>query len=349
MSVVEAQPASQASDLLKQLTERLVSSDSPGELRTAANELHSLLSEAGDFNDNSSDAADTNETMLPAGKAISPKDAARCVLDFARTSKFLKGVHAAVLEAQSRFPSKPVEVLYAGCGPFAPLALPLATKFSPDQIQLTLLDIHERSLKSVKRLIHGFGLGSHVRAIIQADATTYSHPAETPLHIIIIESMQRALDKEPQAAITANLAPQLCHGGILVPQRVSVHACLYDPKKEFSLAPPEANSDASQTLNERVRVELGSVLELTARNAGEFKGSSALPVVTFEVQDSGQALGIMLVTTVTVFGSVVLNEYESGVTYPLILHELGHATAGSKIEFQYQIGSKPGFVYRRTT
>ncbi len=348
MSIAEAQPAAKATELLKQLTEQLLVSDSPGELRNAAHQLHALLSEVSGFNDNSSAPADTTETILPAGKAISPKDASRCILDFARTSKFLKGVHAAVLEAQRRFGLGPIEILYAGCGPFAPLALPLATKFSPDQIQLTLLDIHERSIESVKSIIQAFGLSSYVRALVKADATTYSHPTQRPLHIVIIESMQRALDKEPQAAITANLAPQLYHGGILVPEQVSVKACLYDPGREFSLAPAGMDSDASQRINDRVRVELGSLLELTAKNAVEFEGSRALPAVTFEVQKLDQSLGIVLVTTVRVFGSVVLGEYESGVTYPLILHDLGRVSDGLKIEFQYQTGKKPGFTCRLT-
>ena len=39
-----------------------------------------------------------------------------------------------------------VEVLYAGCGPFAPLFLPLTTALAPGLARFTLLDLHPRSV-----------------------------------------------------------------------------------------------------------------------------------------------------------------------------------------------------------
>lgn len=108
-------------------------------------------------------------------------------------------------------------MLYAGCGPFAPFALMLATRFEPSEVRVTLLDVHSWSLECARRLFETFGLADFVRAYVCADAATYTWPRDLPLHVVLTETMQHALQKEPQVAVTLNLAPQLSDGGILVP------------------------------------------------------------------------------------------------------------------------------------
>jgi hypothetical protein len=208
--------------LLKQTANDLLYLDEHeyGKLRLAAIQLHSIFSAISGMKDDTEHPDDRSETLLATGTALSPRDAARCIFEYARTSKFLKGAHAAILEAQKRFPNQTIEILYAGCGPFATLAVPLATQFNAGEIRFTLLDIHSRSLDWARRIFQTLGLSAFVRDYIQCDAASYEHTADNALHIVITETMREALGKEPQVAVTLNLAPQLCEGGIFVPEKI---------------------------------------------------------------------------------------------------------------------------------
>ena len=94
------------------------------------------------------------DALLKDGVAISPAAAAHCVNDTQRSVVFIRAVYAAIKAAQARFAQAPVEILYAGCGPFATLLLPILGRFEPGELTVHLLDIHQRSLDSVGLLIN---------------------------------------------------------------------------------------------------------------------------------------------------------------------------------------------------
>lgn len=325
---------------LREIVDTLLLSDNYQELNHAVLKVHSLLSHLSGMNDDSSDSV---STALPFGEALSPINAARCVSDAARTLKFFRGIYAALLEAQQRFTNQAIEILYAGCGPFATLVMPLVTQFKADQIQITLLDIHARSLESAKHVIERLGLTEYIRDYIQSDAASYVHPR--PLHMVITETMQQALSKEPQVAITVNLAPQLCRRGIFIPERVTIDAYLCDPHKEHMARRVR-----------RDRIKLGRVFELTAEKAIEVTSTSGnrscdaktnLPAGTMDLpRKIAEQLNLMLATTITVFDEIVIGEYESGLTHPLWFYDFRGANAGDRIEFKYCLESSPGFKWQ---
>jgi hypothetical protein len=345
-------------DALRRISHVLVDPGAkPWQLRDAVTELHALLAKVCDMEVNSPSPEDAHETLLATGKAISPVDAGRCLLDLARTSKFLRGVRAAVDEAHRRFPGETIHVLYAGCGPFAPLVLPLTTVFDPEEMQFTLLDIHDQSLRHVRRIVEGFGLSAFVRDHLQCDATAYHHGDAAPFHVVVIEAMQRALDKEPQVAIAMNLVPQLADGGIMIPERITLTAALADLTAEIMGRPKEGKAPevCDGTEARRERVVLGVPFELTIETALAF-GQESCRDTSSEIRclpahrvqnrpplHGGQELALF--TTITVFDSIVLGDYESGLTYPTRLPLRKSTADPNHLPFVYRLGPKPGLAY----
>jgi hypothetical protein len=231
----------------------------------------------------------------------------------------------------------------------------LATRFKPDQIQFTLIDIHARALELAQGLFQAFGLSDYVRDYIQADAITYVHRGAA--HLLVIEAMQNALSKEPQVGITLNLAPQLCKNGLLIPERVTVDLCSYDPRLEYPARDTCVNEPVSSSTGHRAnknRINLGRVFELTAATASELgatpnelSNQSCLPAAGFEIPADLEArYGLLLSTTITVYHSFVLGEYESGLTHPVPLFDFSRANRGDRLDFLYSLGSKPGLEHR---
>ncbi|HEY4676775.1 MAG TPA: hypothetical protein VIJ01_06425 [Candidatus Angelobacter sp.] len=283
---------------------------------------------------------------LPSGgAAISPLDAARCLLDSRRTAMFLRGVYAAIQEAQRRFPGEVIHVLYAGCGPFAPLCLPLLPLLVGQPVHFTLLDVHARSIESVREILTALQLAENVDCLV-CDATHYRNPDNRPLHVVVSETMQRALEKEPQVAILMNTAPQLTPGGVMVPEMIAVDAVLTDLSKELGGdgVVPSMRGPWSG------RIPLGRILEVDRERVCDFEKlarasagvPSHLPSMRIAVPSFvAVQYSLVLATTIRTFGMHELREYESGLTHPLMVNGWH---AGEELEFIYCLGEKPGFT-----
>ncbi len=303
----------------------------PFELRDASIAAHALFSELAGFHSNLSPRDETQDISLPSGMAISPRAAARCLTDHYRTTMFVRGVQAAIHDLHARFPGETLEVVYAGCGPSAPLCfLPLLVT-GPDAIRFTLIDAHQRSMAAARQIATALRLEQNVRDYVCADAAAYRHPGDLPLHLVVTETMKRALEDEPQVAITANLVPQLARGGVLVPERISVSAYLTDAAKEFT--PPEAP--------QRERIFLAELLEVSARTAHTLHAPSTIPVNIPRLPHSRYMLALS--TFINVYGPHSLDENTSGISLPVWLRNIRAEDTPAIVEFTYQIGERPGF------
>ncbi len=295
------------------------------------------------------DSATTAEpyTPLACGTAISPIEAARCIRDYLRTAAFMGGLLAAVEEARNRFVARPIHVIYAGCGPFATLAVPVARRLGPDEVRFTLIDAHRASLDSARRVLGALGLADSVRAYVEADAAEYEHDG-AEVHVVVTETMGVALIGEPQVAVTRNLSRLLPAEGIFVPRRVTLDARLADIGLEQS-AKARLHDAERETVTARMhaeRVPLGLVFELVA-GPDQPAGVSLLPPRTIQVPRIDEPLWPVLFTEIEVFPGLVLGEFESQLTTPYTLVDLGKLEGGEAVEFSYVVGPKPGPRYTR--
>jgi hypothetical protein len=315
---------------LRLLSQIILTEKNPAKLRAACLELYDLFSEITGFDDSDNSSEIQNGTLLPTGKAISPINAARCLWDFKRTYEFLRAVRAAITELKNRFPREKIEILYAGCGPFAPLIVPLLDKLSPADINLTLLDYHAPSIAVVKRIFEKLNYDEFNAVFIQTDAACYKHPRE--IQLVICETMQSTLAKETQTAITLNLAPQLCERGIFLPEKVSVEVCMVNLPKESG---------------ERERINLGRIFELEAEKIRQ-NPLLDFPRTALKIpaQAKGRNLCFMILTKVLIFDSFRLDDYDSAITYPKRLSPKPDIEASEILEFFYNFGEKPHFEYK---
>ncbi|HEY9419930.1 MAG TPA: hypothetical protein VIW92_00810 [Thermoanaerobaculia bacterium] len=272
---------------------------------------------------------------LTAGLALSPALAAQCLLDGPRTAAFVRGSLRAIQEAERRFAPSVIEVLYAGTGPFAPLAFLLMPFLDPKNVRFTLLDVNEASARSVEALAGALGGSEHVREVFCGDATTYRHPAR--LHVVISETMQRTLREEPFVAILRNLRPQLAAGALVVPERVTIELALLD-----------AESQQRRWQGEPGPVEMedrGLVFQVDANGEFPFEVPTTL---TVRCEASAGAKWLALVTRIRVHGDEVLDPYASGLTMPEILWPLSPLTRDTTIEFRYDAGLYPQVGWHST-
>lgn len=321
--------------------------DNYPELLNAANDYYQLLLSAASLESQPLDEIAASQT--PAQNPAKSDYFSMRIKDIMRTKRFIAGIFKAVREAHKRFPSTKLHILYIGVDPFASLALPLTTSFGSSDISFTFLTDREYAVECLKNLSGAFDIKDYINDIKYCDPTTYRTDSVVPIHMIINEMMDFALQKEPQVGITLNLAPQLLDGGILIPEVISIEAGLVNPRRLNERMQGINLEDKDHILMIKEIFELNKDIHRLNPSYNGEDNSHTFPEqeIVLPQNISEEYRYLCLFTTIQVFGGEYLTHWQSALNTPKAILELDSKKApAKKISFQYVISSNPGFRYK---
>ncbi len=296
--------------------------------------LSKLFADTVGFNE--MEEANQSDMHTQSGKAIAPRWAALCLTDFMRTRKFILGIKDAIEEKLKSSNGQPVTVIYAGTGPFASLITPLTTIYSPLQLQVVLIEINPSSILCLKKIVKEFNMNAYVIEMIETDAAIWSLPQYIKPDIVISETMNNALQKEPQVSIVSNLLSQCSPDTVLIPELIKVEVCLLGNTME----------------NPEDILHLETLLSLDAETAVKIKDNpeqvaaiSQGIIVNIPELPPERFTRLALNTSILIFGQHRLGFNESGLTIPHVIMKT-HAIKKypASLLFQYHVNANPGFV-----
>lgn len=313
-------------------------SDDFQKMKHAVEELYEIFNSITGIGINNLNEGDIH---LPSGKAISPSGAAHCLLELKRTAIFLRGIKQAI-DSKLDDNQETVRILYAGCGPYGTLITPLLHFYPSDRLKVTFLDINLASLNAAEKLLQELNLNKYIEQFVLEDATTYK--VDQGYDVVISETMQSALKKEPQVAVMQNLIPQLSSKAVFIPEEISIDAFLTNPKMEMDRLMYHENEQPPFE-----RHELGNVFKLGKNTLDSIQSKIKIAIPQEKI---GQFPILKLFTTVKVFNHEVLSVNDSSITLPIQFYDFRKQTAGD-VEFWYLQGEKPRiestFISNKTT
>lgn len=278
---------------------------------------------------------------LPCGKALGTAWAAYCIRDVNRTRCFIRGIFKAAQRLRERFPERPLELLYAGTGPFATLVLPLITAFSARDIQFTFIEIQPESVASLQKIVDIFDMRGYVREIVQADAAEYRFGQ--CFDLAVVETMQAALRQEPQIAVTRNAAAQLLNTGILIPERIMVSAGVFNPTEHWKYSSnPQPGVRNYHQVGEPV-----ICVSIPAEPEKEQKFPEHR--IVFDRQRLAAYPQPALFTQIQVFEDEILDYWDCTLTEPFNLPRPEHPEHDAVLYLRYEQCGQPGFVHQWST
>ncbi|MES2132342.1 MAG: hypothetical protein V4506_08325 [Bacteroidota bacterium] len=333
-------------ETLADITKRILHSSGIEEEIEAVRHLSAFYSRFVTNGQSHSQQQKGNEVLLQGGIALSSYDAAICLDEFIRTARFLKGTYLALRELQKRFPGQQLNILYAGCGPYATLILPLLPLFGADELDVLLLDINSDSLRSVAGILAAAGLGEYKVGMQQADAIRYQSPESRPLHMIVSETMFYALIREPQVSITQNLAPQLQKGGILIPEEINLDLVYTFHSEEPYL---KSTDEYAKGLPHKHRLLADRLFSINKER--DFYRKNNAPGIfesgLYELpSEFSERPDLCIFTHLKIFDQVFLHSAESSITNPYCVTSLYNLQEQTHVKLMYDFTDVPQWTYK---
>lgn len=281
------------------------------------------------------------------GKAIGTTWAAMCLDDLMRTKKFIKGIFLAIDDLLKKTAHRPICILYAGCGPFAPLVQLLTTKYAPSELQFILLEINEHSFSHVSKLFSELNLESYLKSIHLGDATTIQLEDAEKIDLVISETMQHALVREQQVPITFNILSQVREDVLLIPQSIELTIGLLSARRNHQRMLADSPQqdyfhhlgtffDLSQQEFKKHEAAFDQFSEIYRFPEFEF----SLENVDLEVFDQ-----LAVFTQIHIYGDQFLRINESQLALPLILQPLEPGRFQT-VKVNYKVDADPGIEYQ---
>lgn len=291
--------------------------------------------------------------ILNNGEFLSPKTAAGSILDYVRTTKFLRGIKKAIDYQLNILGKNKIVIMYAQPGPYAELILPLLPLYKNNQLSINIIGFHKQSIDAVHSLISHFELNDYFDEIINDDPMQYERNNVNKFDLLIIETIQKALITEPQIALTNHFSKFLADDGSLIPEQIKVSASLADLPTELAFSSSKwtnfwLNIKRKNAFNNRIF--LNDVLNVD-KNITKKQKLSDLPnkqIILDSViikDNTGRMKNLILLTEIKIFDDVILSEEDdTGITKPYYDRNVPSIELGMTINFSYQLGSYPRFL-----
>lgn len=281
------------------------------------------------------DESATSDIGLSQGIAINPKLAAQCFTDYLRTHRFMLGTYLCVLN-QLNQKTKPIQILYAGTGPYATIVLPLLYLFSEEEISITAIEINENSYTAANSLIGKLKKGKYFDSFLLTDAITYT--TDKKFDIVISETMDKALTREPQLAIFSNLVTYLASNGSLIPECIKVDLVASSVYLEKDVPYYCFDDIETRQLNKKHRQFIDNVI---CANRQFFETQKLIPnqnlflktIMTSHIEENLNEL--IFNTEVVIFDKVELLEDDSTLTKKHICYSFSPENKGKVFDLYY--------------
>lgn len=337
---------------IKGKTETILSENSTfGEIKASIDNLYNNFSEISQLNGKLQKAE--LGSILPSGEALSPQTAAGSILDYIKTTKFLRGIKKGIDFQLDTLKKEKINIMYVGTGPFASLIFPLLPIYTDKQLEITAIDYHEETIGAMNKIINEYCYGNYFDEILAIDATTYQNSKHKQFDIIIIDTVQKALFKEPQVALTNHFSKFLTKDGILIPEEIKISAVLADLPSEFSFSKSKwtefwLNIKRNNAIKNRIFLKEIFIL---VKNVSQYynlvnlaNGQIALSDIKV-TRKTGRMKNLILLTEIKIFEDIILSEEdETGLTKLYFDKDVPSIEEGMEIRFSYQFGSYPRFV-----